>query len=83
MVEPSYQAGSPWQNPLVESFNGHARDELFAREIFDSVFEARVLYDDLVRRLQSPSAAQLARLPTARGLRGSAHQPEPSLSVDN
>jgi putative transposase len=38
--------GSPWQNPNVESFNGRARDELFAREIFDSILEARVLYED-------------------------------------
>lgn len=38
--------GSPWQNPYVESFNGRARDELFAREIFDSILEARVLYED-------------------------------------
>ncbi|MGH7876751.1 MAG: IS3 family transposase [Candidatus Dormibacteraceae bacterium] len=40
------EPGSPWQNPFVESFNGRARDELFAREIFDSVLEARVLYQD-------------------------------------
>ncbi len=38
--------GSPWQNAFVESFNGKARDELFAREIFDSLLEARVLYAD-------------------------------------
>jgi len=38
--------GSPWQTPFVESFNGRARDELFAREIFDSVLEARVLFED-------------------------------------
>jgi putative transposase len=38
--------GSPWQNPFVESFNGKARDELFAREIFDSILEAQVLYED-------------------------------------
>ena len=38
--------GSPWQNPFVESFNSRARDELFAREIFHSIMEARVLYDD-------------------------------------
>jgi hypothetical protein len=37
------ERGSPWQNPFVESFNVKARDELFARDIFDSVFEARVL----------------------------------------
>jgi putative transposase len=40
------EPGSPWQNPFIESFNGKARDELFAREVFDSVFEARVLYND-------------------------------------
>jgi putative transposase len=38
--------GSPWQNAYVEGFNGKARDELFAREIFDSILEARVLYED-------------------------------------
>ena len=32
--------------PYVESFNSRARDELFAREIFDSVLEAKVLYAD-------------------------------------
>jgi hypothetical protein len=30
----------------VESFNGKARDELFAREIFDSILEARIPYED-------------------------------------
>ena len=38
--------GSPWQNPYVESFNSRARDELFAREIFHSIMEARILHDD-------------------------------------
>ncbi|MGH7870386.1 MAG: IS3 family transposase, partial [Candidatus Dormibacteraceae bacterium] len=38
--------GSPWQNQFVESFNGRARDELFAREIFASLMEAKVLYQD-------------------------------------
>lgn len=40
------EPGSPWQNPWVESFNGKARDELFDREVFDTILEARVLYDD-------------------------------------
>ncbi len=40
------EPGAPWQNPYVESFNGKARDELFAREVFDTICEARVLYDD-------------------------------------
>lgn len=30
----------------MESSNSRARDELFAREVFDSVLEARVLYHD-------------------------------------
>ena len=38
--------GSPWQNPYIERFNSRARDELFAREIFDSILEAKVLYAD-------------------------------------
>ena len=40
------EPGSPWENPYVESFNGKLRDELFAREVFDSVMEARILFDD-------------------------------------
>ncbi len=40
------EPGSPWENPYVESFNGRLRDELFAREVFDSVMEARILFDD-------------------------------------
>jgi putative transposase len=40
------EPGSPWQNPWVESFNARARDELFDREVFDSILEAKVLYDD-------------------------------------
>jgi putative transposase len=40
------EPGSPWQNPYVESFNARMRDELFSREIFDTVREADVLYAD-------------------------------------
>ncbi len=40
------EPGSPCQNPYVESLNSRARDERFAREIFDSILEARVLYAD-------------------------------------
>jgi len=40
------EPGSPWENPFVESFNARLRDELFSREIFASVFEARVLYNN-------------------------------------
>ena len=74
------EPGSPWQNPFVESFNGKARDELFAREIFDSLFEARPLRR-LVRRLQSRPAAQFARLPGAAVFAAALINPEPSLRV--
>jgi putative transposase len=46
-IETTYiDPGSPWQNPWVESFNSRARDELFAREIFDTVRQARFLYSE-------------------------------------
>ena len=40
-VEP----GSPWENGYIESFNGKLRDELLARERFDTLKEARVLIE--------------------------------------
>ncbi len=40
------EPGSPWQTPWIESFNGKARDELLAREVFGSIMEARLLYND-------------------------------------
>ena len=40
------EPGSPCQNAYVESFNARARDGLWSREIFDTVREARVLYQD-------------------------------------
>ena len=38
--------GSPWENAYSESFNSRFRDELLNREMFGSVFEARVLSGD-------------------------------------
>lgn len=40
------EPGSPWQNPYVESFNSRVRDELFAREVIDTVIEGKILFDD-------------------------------------
>jgi len=37
--------GSPWQNGIVESFNGRLRDELLSSEIFETLAEARYLVD--------------------------------------
>ena len=39
------EPGSPWQNGVVESFNGKLRDELLNREWFRSRAEARVLIE--------------------------------------
>jgi transposase InsO family protein len=36
-------AGQPWENPFVESFNSRFRDEFLNIELFASVPEARVL----------------------------------------
>ena len=36
---------SPWENGYVESFNGKLRDELLNLEIFDTLYEAKVLID--------------------------------------
>jgi putative transposase len=40
------EPGAPWQNPFVESYNGHMRKELLDLELLDSVLEAQVLSDD-------------------------------------
>jgi transposase InsO family protein len=37
------EPGSPWENGYIESFNGKLSDELLDREIFDTLFEAKVL----------------------------------------
>jgi putative transposase len=39
------EPGSPWENGYVESFNGKLRDELLAREVFDTLLEAQVLIE--------------------------------------
>jgi putative transposase len=39
------EPGSPWENGYVESFNGRLRDELLNREIFTTLFEAKVLIE--------------------------------------
>ena len=37
------EPGSPWENGYVESFNGKLRDEFLNVEIFDTLWEAKVL----------------------------------------
>jgi putative transposase len=49
-VAPMYiMPGSPWENGFVESFNGTMANELFNREIFDTIHEASVLLARWVR----------------------------------
>jgi putative transposase len=40
------EPGAPWQNPYIESFNGHLRRELLDMESFNSLYEAQLLLDD-------------------------------------
>ena len=40
------EPGSPWQNGYNESFNGKFRDEFLNGELFDTLWEARVLAED-------------------------------------
>lgn len=71
-IETTYiEPGSPWQNPWVESFNSRARDELFAREIFDSVRQARFLYTEWrhVYNHQRPHSSLGYLAPAAYALR--------------
>jgi putative transposase len=45
-VKPLYiEPGSPWENGYVESFHGRLRDELLNGELFDTLWEARVLLE--------------------------------------
>jgi len=39
------EPGSPWENGYIESFNGKLRDELLDREIFDTLYETKVLVE--------------------------------------
>jgi putative transposase len=45
-VKPLYiEPGSPWENGYVESFHGKFRDELLNAELFDTLWEAKVLIE--------------------------------------
>jgi transposase InsO family protein len=39
------EPGSPWENGYIESFNGKLRDELLNGEIFDTLWEAKILIE--------------------------------------
>jgi len=39
------EPGSPWENGYIEPFTGKLRDELLKREVFDTLYEAKVLIE--------------------------------------
>mgnify|MGYP006314844651 CR=1 FL=1 len=72
------EPGSPWANGYCESFNSKLRDELLAREQFDTLLEAKVLierwrrhfnavrpHSSLGYRAPAPEAIQPASLASA------------------
>ena len=64
-VEP----GSPWENGYVESFNGKLRDELLNVEVFDTLWEAKVLAERWRREYnQRRPPASEAQLPRSQAL---------------
>ena len=40
------EPGAPWQNPYIESFNGHLRRELLDMESFNTLYEAQIMIND-------------------------------------
>lgn len=45
LVANDIEPGSPWENGYVESFHGKFRDELLNVELFDTLWEAKVLIE--------------------------------------
>lgn len=60
------EPGSPWENPLVESFNGRLRDEPLNIEEFGSIAEATVLIQDWRQEYNThrPHSALAGRTPS-------------------
>ena len=54
------EPGSPWENGYVESFNGKLRDELLNVEVFDTLWEAKVLAERPAQGVQPATASQRA-----------------------
>ena len=88
------EPGSPWENGYVESFNGKLRDELLAREQFDTLLEAKVLieswrthyntmrpHSSLGYRAPAPEAIYPHSLASATPQQANGDSLEPSLGV--
>ena len=59
------EPGSPWENGYVESFNGKPRDELLNVEVFDTLWEAKVLGREMAQGVQPATASQRLGLSAA------------------
>ena len=86
--------GSPWENGYIESFNGKLRDELLAREQFDTLWEAKVLierwrghfntirpHSSLGYRAQAPEAIHPHSLASATPQQANGDSQDPGLGV--
>jgi len=77
------EPGSPWQNAWIESFNGRLRDELLNGELFDNLFEARVVIEDwrIDYNMHRPHSSLANLTPTEYANRWHQRQhPQPQLS---
>jgi transposase InsO family protein len=60
------EPGSPWENGYVESFNGKLRDELLAREAFDTSSCGMSMADGSVRAVEYAIDPAINRLLASR-----------------
>lgn len=87
------EPGSPWENGYVESFNSKLRDELLAREVFDTLREAQILigrwrvhyntvrpHSALKYKPPAPEALQIPTAPTDVEIVGESRRP-PALTL--
>ena len=75
------EPGAPWQNPYIESFNGHLRNELLELESFNSLLEAQILLDDWRQEYNHYRPHQSLNYETPAGYARqwhAEHQPGPS-----
>jgi len=75
------EPGSPWENGYGESFNGKLRDELLAREVFDTLLEAKVLVERWRRHYNTirPHSALGYRPPAPEAILPRQQSPESGL----
>ena len=77
------EPGSPWENGYVESFNGKLRDELLNVEVFDTLWEAKVLAERWRREYnQRRPHSALAYRPPAPEARLPRSQAQSSITME-